>query len=185
MLADSETMMLERALAPLMTIGAFCNLVMFEYRLGQSRMYISCLYGLAKWSLLIYFYYYPSYIVNFRIKIIFISDIITLLIIISIPISFCHFKELKICLRELAIIDHTLEAFGTPKEYQRLRNWIIRIIIGLIVYVCYIVAYNELLYSFGYDISWGEILNIFLLYYPHNVVVLSALISAAILGLVL
>ncbi|KYN14473.1 hypothetical protein ALC57_13324, partial [Trachymyrmex cornetzi] len=93
--------------------------------------------------------------------------------------------ELKICLRELAIVDHTLEAFGTPKEYQSLRSWTIRIIIGLIVYVCYIVTYNAFFISFEYVISWGVILDIFLLYYPYNVVALSALISAAILGLVL
>ncbi|KYN14211.1 hypothetical protein ALC57_13586 [Trachymyrmex cornetzi] len=185
MLADSETMTLERALAPLMTIGAFCNLAMFEYPLGQSRTYITCLYGLAKWSLLTYFIYYPNYINFFRIKTIFILDIISLLTIISIPVNICRFKELKICLRELAIVDHTLEAFGTPKEYQSLRSRIIRIIIGLIVYVCYIVTYNAFITSFEYVISWGEILDIFLLYYPYNVVVLSALISAAILGLVL
>ncbi|KYN29165.1 hypothetical protein ALC57_01403 [Trachymyrmex cornetzi] len=186
MLADSETMTLERALAPLMTIGAFCNLAMFEYPLGKSRTYITCLYGLAKWSLLTYFFYYSYYIASFRIKIIYILQIISLLTIILIPISICRFKELKICLHELAIVDHTLEAFGTPKEYQRLRNWIIRMIIGLTVYVCYIVTYKAFLYSFVYDtISWGMILNIFLMCYPYNAVALSALISAAILGLVL
>ncbi|KYN09109.1 hypothetical protein ALC57_18776 [Trachymyrmex cornetzi] len=184
MLADSETMTLERALAPLMTTGAFCNLVMLEYPLGQSRTYITCLYGLAKWSLLIYFYYYPYYINIFGINKIFIVNIITLLTIILIPINICRFKELKICLRELAIVDHTLEAFGTPKEYQKLRNWIIRIIIGWIVYVCYCVTHIAFLYSVGYDatISWGDILDIFLQYYPYNAVALSALISAAILG---
>ena len=39
-------------------------------------------------------------------------------------------KELKMCLRELAIVDDTLETLGMPKEYQKLRNWIIRIING-------------------------------------------------------
>ncbi|KYN19109.1 hypothetical protein ALC57_08565 [Trachymyrmex cornetzi] len=122
MLADSETMTLERALAPLMTIGAFCNLAMFEYPLGESRTYITCLYGLAKWSLLMYFFYYPRFIAVFRIKEIYILHIISLITIILIPINICRFQELKICLRELAIVDQTFEAFGTPKEYQRLRN---------------------------------------------------------------
>ncbi|KYQ59138.1 hypothetical protein ALC60_01847 [Trachymyrmex zeteki] len=52
--------------------------------------------------------------------------------------SFCDldmFEELKMCLHDLAIIDEPLEALGTLKEYQKLNNWIIRIIIGLIVYV--------------------------------------------------
>ncbi|KYN26848.1 hypothetical protein ALC57_03774 [Trachymyrmex cornetzi] len=186
MLADSETMTLERALAPLMTIGAFCNLAMFEYPLGQSRTYITCLYGLAKWSFLTYIFYYPQYIISFRIKTIYISDVISFITIILIPINICRFKELKMCLRELAIVDHTLEAFGTPKEYQRLRNWIIRIIIGLIVYVCYFVTINVFWHSFDYDItiSWGVVLDVFLLCYPYNAVALSTLISAAILGLV-
>ena len=50
-------------------------------------------------------------------------------------------KELEMCLHEFAVIDDTLEALGAPKEYQRLRNWIIRIIIGLIVYVFCQLAY--------------------------------------------
>jgi len=33
-------------------------------------------------------------------------------------------------LRELSIVDDTLEALGVPKEYQRLRKWIIRLMIG-------------------------------------------------------
>ena len=45
------------------------------------------------------------------------------------------------CLHEFAIIDDTLEALGAPKEYQRLENWIIRIIIRLIVYVFCQLAY--------------------------------------------
>ncbi|KYN10949.1 hypothetical protein ALC57_16875, partial [Trachymyrmex cornetzi] len=91
-LADSETMTLERALAPLMTIGAFCNLAMFEYPPGQPRTYISCLYGLAKWSLFTYLFYYPCYIITFKMKTIYILDIVSLVSIILILISFCRFK---------------------------------------------------------------------------------------------
>ncbi|KYN13246.1 hypothetical protein ALC57_14583 [Trachymyrmex cornetzi] len=189
MLVDSETMTLERALAPLMTIGGFCNLTMFEYPLGQPRTYISYLYGLIKWSLLMYFYYYPRYINNLQNKTIVISDIISLLNIILILISICRFKELKTCLRELAIVDHTLEALGTPKEYQRLHNWIIRIIIGWIVYVFYHLTYYKV-FSFFFHRSipwytWNVMLEMFLGNYPSDVFILSALIFAAILGLVL
>ncbi|KYN15857.1 hypothetical protein ALC57_11938, partial [Trachymyrmex cornetzi] len=179
------TMTLERALAPLMTIGAFCNLAMFEYPVGQPRTYISCLYGLAKWSFLTYFFYYGSYMNSYERKTIYILDIISLLIIILIPISICRFKELKTCLRELAIVDHTLEALGTPKEYQRLRNWGIRIIIGWIVYICYFVIYSSFSIFDDITIFPSMIFYLFLMYYPLNIVVLSALISATILGLVL
>ncbi|KYN16334.1 hypothetical protein ALC57_11416 [Trachymyrmex cornetzi] len=185
-------MTLERALAPLMTIGGFCNLAMFEYPLGQPRTYVSCLYGLAKWSLLIYFYYYPGYIYSFQIeRKMFMADVVSLLTIILILVSMCRFKELKMCLRELAIVDHTLEALGTPKEYQRLRNWIIRITIGWIVHVFYQLAYNyyNLLFYLKNDINFTEFVHwtyvMFLNCYPSYVIALSALISAAILGLVL
>ncbi|KYN09083.1 hypothetical protein ALC57_18807, partial [Trachymyrmex cornetzi] len=87
------TMTLERALSPLMTIGGFCNLAMFEYPLGQPRTYISCLYGLAKWSLLMYFWYYPCFIDSLRIhKTIYIVDIYSLITIILILISISRFK---------------------------------------------------------------------------------------------
>ncbi|KYN29297.1 Glutaryl-CoA dehydrogenase, mitochondrial [Trachymyrmex cornetzi] len=85
-------MTLERALSSLMTIGAFCNLAMFEYPLVHSRTYITCLYGLAKWSLLTYFIYYPHYIYYFRNKGIYILHIISSITIILIPINICRFK---------------------------------------------------------------------------------------------
>ncbi|KYN19369.1 hypothetical protein ALC57_08285 [Trachymyrmex cornetzi] len=102
----------------------------------------------------------------------------------------CYYKknELKTCLRELAIVDHTLEVLGTPKEYQRLRNWINRIIIGWIVYVFHHFTYTNcmaLIYS-KIDInftSFVKTMYIAILYnYPSYVIALSALISAAILG---
>ncbi|KYN14557.1 hypothetical protein ALC57_13234 [Trachymyrmex cornetzi] len=183
---------LERTLAPLMTIGGFCNLGMFEYPVGQLRSYISCLYALAKWSLLIYFFYYPSYTENFLIrKTIYMDDIVSSATIILILISICRFKELKTCLRELAIVDHTLEALGTPKEYQRLHNWITRIIIGWIVYVFWKFAYGYYVSLFYLEKDINFIAFVFWTYivivdnYPSNVIALSALISAAILGLVL
>ena len=95
------------------------------------------------------------------------------------------------CLRELAIVDDTLEALGAPKEYQRLRKWIIRIIIGWIAYVFYQFAYWNFLAFFvlNFDINFTWFFFVmrfeFLNDYPSNVIMLSALISAAILGLVL
>ena len=67
---DSEIMTetLERALAPLMGVGRFCNFCMFEDPYGQPRPYISYLYALAKWSFLMSFYYYPRFIYNRQIE---------------------------------------------------------------------------------------------------------------------
>jgi len=94
-------------------------------------------------------------------------------------------------LHKFAIIDDTLETLGTSKEYQRLRNWIIQIIIGLNVYVfCRLACVNII--SF---LILNNHINLTLLFilmtitflkdYPSNVIILNALISAAILGLVL
>ena len=95
-------------------------------------------------------------------------------------------KELKTCLRELAIVDDSLEALGAPKEYQKLRNWIIRIIVGWLVYIFYQLACANVVLSFVFQYDWTFwTLIIFLEIYPENVIILSALISAAILGLVL
>ena len=97
-------------------------------------------------------------------------------------------KDLKMCLHKLAIVDDTLEALGAPKEYQRLRNWIIRMIIGLIIYVFYDIASINFFSFFllrNYVIFWHLTLKIFLDNYPLHIIELSALISAAIFGLVL
>ena len=92
------------------------------------------------------------------------------------------------CLRKLAIVDDSLEALGAPKEHQRLRNWIIRIIVGWIVYIFYKLAHANVVTIFvlQYDITfWTVTLSIFPFIYSENIIILSALISAAILGLVL
>ncbi|KYN07067.1 hypothetical protein ALC62_01974 [Cyphomyrmex costatus] len=130
------TKTLQSALAPLFIISSFLCLSLFEYPLGQSRLYFSYLYALSVWSSLVYYLYYPIYIQSSN----FIGsmDIIGLSLILvafsSILISFYRYKELKICLHELSIVDDTLEALGAPKKYQMLRNWIIQIIIGWIIY---------------------------------------------------
>ena len=71
------------------------------------------------------------------------------------------------------IVDDRLEALGAPKEYQRLRNWIIRII-RWITYVFYQLAYLNFLAFFvlNYDINFTCFFSmsvVFLKYYPSNV----------------
>ena len=94
------------------------------------------------------------------------------------------------CLRKLTTVNDTLETLGAPKEYQRLRNWIIRIIIGMIGYVFYDAAffmiYVFLLFFPKYvNNIFCATLQIFLIKYPIYVIILDVLISAAIFGLVL
>jgi len=92
---DSENMteMLERALAPLLIFGSFFGLGIFEYPRGQPRIYLSCLYVLAKWGSFTYFFYYPEYIWHSQNNDYFIDDFLLFILITSILIGFCHFKE--------------------------------------------------------------------------------------------
>jgi len=90
------------------------------------------------------------------------------------------------CLHELSLEDNTLEALGTPKEYQQLRNWIIQIIIGWIVFI-----FSQLLaiasrwkFVFTSSMNYYDILEISLRNYPIFVNVLNVLIWGSILGLV-
>ncbi|KYN38162.1 hypothetical protein ALC56_07463, partial [Trachymyrmex septentrionalis] len=102
----------------------------FEYPRGQPRAYLSCLYVLVKWGFLMFFYYSLYFIMPNEKT--YVSQITELVLVnLLILISFCRFKELKMCLREFVVVDDTLEALGAPKEYQMLRKWIIRIIIHL------------------------------------------------------
>ncbi|KYN41541.1 hypothetical protein ALC56_04048, partial [Trachymyrmex septentrionalis] len=104
-------------------------------------------------------------------------------------INMIFLKELKMCLRKLAIVDDSLKALGAPKEYQRLRNWIIRIIVGWILYIfCQLACTNiVIIFVLHYDVTafWNITLETFLSNYSDNVIILSALISATIFGLVL
>ncbi|KYN30077.1 hypothetical protein ALC57_00463 [Trachymyrmex cornetzi] len=87
------------------------------------------------------------------------------------------------CLHELFVVDETLQALGTPKEYQRLRNWIIGIIIGWIVYIFLNIA-STICYVFllhVVPINFDTIYVIFLFLYPQFVIILSALIWGTIL----
>ncbi|KYQ47824.1 hypothetical protein ALC60_13140, partial [Trachymyrmex zeteki] len=97
-------------------------------------------------------------------------------------------KELKMCLRELAIIDETLEVLGIPKEYQRLNNWIIRIIIGWIAYICFDLAYYDIKFfllndilNFTFSSCFLLMYYIFMRCYPIYIIILSSLITATIL----
>ena len=83
---------LERALAPLLVIGWFCNLCMIEYPRGQLRAYLSYLYALAKWGSLTYFCYYPIYVWQVQGGDRYTNDFIPLGTIILILISLSRFK---------------------------------------------------------------------------------------------
>ncbi|KYM96950.1 hypothetical protein ALC62_12385 [Cyphomyrmex costatus] len=63
------------------------------------------------------------------------------------------FKELKICLHELSIVNDTLEVLGARNQYCRLHNWIIRIIIGSIVYILFDAANAIYSISISYKID--------------------------------
>ena len=92
------------------------------------------------------------------------------------------------CLHELSIVDDTLEALSAKKEYQWLRKWIIRIIIGWIVYIfCQLIYFTFIFvhYEIYETIIWKLMLDTFLGDYASNIIILSTLISATILGLVL
>ncbi|KYQ60739.1 hypothetical protein ALC60_00186 [Trachymyrmex zeteki] len=181
------TKTLQAALAPLMIIGSFCSLGLFEYPLGHPRPYLSYLYFLAIWSFLTYFIYYPVYLMAWRLihPVTFLMQTTVLITaIISILVSFFYFKELKMCLHELSLVDDIMEAIGAPKEYQRLRKWIIRIIILWIVYIFQNLA--EVIYFtwFGLNLDFDGIYKCCVINYPKFVHVLSALIWGTILGLV-
>ncbi|KYQ59722.1 hypothetical protein ALC60_01251, partial [Trachymyrmex zeteki] len=162
----------------------FCDLGMFERPLGQPRPYISCLYILAKWIFYTYCYLYPRYSRTGRI---FVTDVLPLITIILIFVCLYRSRELKMCLRELAIIDEMLETLGTLKEHQRLNNWIIRIIIGLIIYVFFNSIYS-VFSIFLFDDTSNFIVYlilpffVFLMNYPSYIIILSTTISTTILG---
>ncbi|KYM76115.1 hypothetical protein ALC53_13600, partial [Atta colombica] len=91
-------------------------------------------------------------------------------------------KELKMCLNELSIIDDTLEALGVSKKYQRLHNWIIRIIIGWIIYFYYGLAISiykvYFIKMYSKERFYLQFVNNFLI----DVYILSALIFGIVLG---
>ncbi|KYN31220.1 hypothetical protein ALC56_14488 [Trachymyrmex septentrionalis] len=55
------TKTIQTALAPLFIIGSFCGLGLFEYPLGQPRLYFTYLYFLITSTLFTYFFYYLIY----------------------------------------------------------------------------------------------------------------------------
>ncbi|XP_025991755.1 uncharacterized protein LOC105198451 [Solenopsis invicta] len=54
------------------------------------------------------------------------------------------------CLHKLSTVDDTLEVLGTPKEYKRLRNWIIRIITGWIIWSFFMNTFDSLWLNYEY-----------------------------------
>ncbi|KYN36614.1 hypothetical protein ALC56_09039 [Trachymyrmex septentrionalis] len=90
------------------------------------------------------------------------------------------------CLRKLSLVDDTMEAIGSPKKYQRLRKWILRITIGYIVYMFFRFATFTLRMIFFYQININYYVIILSLsyVYPHFVHFSSTLIWGTILGYV-
>jgi len=90
------------------------------------------------------------------------------------------------CLHELSLVDDTMEAVGSLKKYQRLRKWIIRIIIGYFVYVfCQFATHAYLQFMFNENnMKFVFIFKVYLLFYGNFVHISSALIWGTILGLV-
>ncbi|KYQ50564.1 hypothetical protein ALC60_10349 [Trachymyrmex zeteki] len=89
------------------------------------------------------------------------------------------------CLHELSIVDDTLEALGSSKEYQRLRNWIIRMMIGWIVYGFFLLLIDYLLYVYTFRRNINNIFTIclpFVMNYSVFVNTLSVLIWGTIIG---
>ncbi|KYQ49339.1 hypothetical protein ALC60_11593 [Trachymyrmex zeteki] len=173
------TKTLQAALAPLMIVGSFCSLGLFEYPLGHTWSYFFCLYVLAIWSFLTYSGYYPVYSEIWRtLHPAVISMQITILItaITSKLVSFFYSKELKMCLHELSLMNDILEAIGATKEYQRLRKWIIRITILWIVYIFQnFVMFMFTIWVFDYDLDFDILFESFVTNYPNFVHVISAL----------
>ncbi|KYN05210.1 hypothetical protein ALC62_03883 [Cyphomyrmex costatus] len=180
------TISLQSSMAPLFIISSFHCLGLFEYPLGQSRLHFSCLYALALWSSYLFYCYIPQTIqlwqLNSRIFVI-ILYLYILMAFSSIFISFNRYKELKACLRELSIIDDTLEAIGVPKDYRILRNWIIRIIIGWITFLFIDLAImNSLSIILLSKISFQSLWMFFLPTNVGHIITLSALNCGIVLG---
>lgn len=83
------------------------------------------------------------------------------------------------CMHKLSIVDDTLGTIETPKKYQRLRNWIIRIIIGWIV--CIIMYATDSFRSSYYNFDIVRICAPYLEYHFYDINNLSSLIWAAML----
>jgi len=93
------------------------------------------------------------------------------------------------CLHELSIINDTLEALDAPKKYQWLHNSIIRIIIGLTIYIFYNFAIK--FYDFGEIHHWKFYKNltkgiyiIFFTSFPTFAINLNILLCGTVLELV-
>ncbi|KYQ49394.1 hypothetical protein ALC60_11499 [Trachymyrmex zeteki] len=82
------------------------------------------------------------------------------------------------CLHELSIVDDTLEALGAPKKYQQLHNWIIRIIIGWIVYI----VFDLTIIFLNLDAHFFDIYLFFVMDHPEYIFILGALILGTFLG---
>lgn len=80
-------------------------------------------------------------------------------------------------------MDETLEMLGTPKEYQRLYDWTIRITIGWITLICFMNILDSIWLNYNYMyFNVARIFAPFVGNYFLNVSTFSDLIWGIILG---
>jgi len=88
------TKTLQTAMTPLLIIGSFCSLGLFEYPFGQPRPYLSYLYAFVTWSFFTFSvdYPYPIYLIDWNTIIEWKTNIIFINVITSILVSWFRFK---------------------------------------------------------------------------------------------
>jgi len=88
------TKTLQTAMTPLLVIGSFCSLGLFEYPFGQPRPYLSYLYAYVIWSFFTFSvdYPYPIYLIDWNTIIEWKTNIIFINVITSILVSWFRFK---------------------------------------------------------------------------------------------
>ena len=94
LLADNPKTMtktLQITLAPLFITGSYCCLCMFEYPLGQPRLYVSCLYAFVILSYFIY-EFFSMFLIVWQNNKISLMDIQICIFIPLVLISFYRFK---------------------------------------------------------------------------------------------
>ncbi|KAL6422638.1 hypothetical protein ACFW04_010698 [Cataglyphis niger] len=101
--------------------------------------YLSILYSLIIWFSYAYIFYYTTNLFTWKLLFgsiigIVVININIFIMIISIITNFYYQKIFEIIMKRFNAVDDTLEELGTPKMYQDMHMWSLRIIIGWIIY---------------------------------------------------
>ncbi|XP_072754199.1 uncharacterized protein [Anoplolepis gracilipes] len=173
---------IQAALSPILIVGSFCGLAIFEYPLERPRSYLTCLYFLIAGSIYVYLSYY-IFSIN-RIALYFMLSWTNIIIIFSTTLlmfgSLFYFKKLKTCLYKLSIVDDTLEVLGTSKDYRKLYKWTIRTTIGWILLIFFVNTYDILSLDYKH-FSINNICIVFIANHMFHVNALNGLIWGVIL----